>query len=81
MHYRQPRPGEDFLDAASESINPMLESFTSSAIVGTMVKYSIDDAVTSNRDISDKVKILLQKKLDALNSGLKIDGVNAERIV
>ncbi len=81
MYYRQPRPGEDFLDAASESINPILESYTSAAIVGTMVKYSIDDAVTSNRDISEKVKSLLQKKLDTLNSGLKITGVNAERIV
>ncbi|MEN6307070.1 MAG: protease modulator HflK [Anaerohalosphaeraceae bacterium] len=81
MYYRQPRPGEDFLDAASESINPMLESYASAAIVGTMIKYSIDDAVTSKRDISDSVRTVLQQKLDALSSGLKIKEVIAERIV
>lgn len=81
MYYRQPRPGEDFLDAAAESIDPMLESFASNAIVSTMVKYSIDDAVTSKRDISENVKLILQQKLDALNIGLRISGVSAERIV
>jgi membrane protease subunit HflK len=81
IYYRQPKPGEDFLDAAAETVNPMLESFVSNAIVGTMVEYNIDDAVTSKTDISEDVKRQLQKKLDSIGSGIQIDAVRADRIV
>ncbi len=81
LYCRQPKPGEDFLEAAAENINPMLESFASNAIVATMTKFSIDDAITSKRDISDNVKNILQLKLDSIGSGIKIDDVRAERII
>lgn len=81
LYCRQPKPGEDFLDAAAENINPMLESFASNAIVATMTKFSIDDAITSKRDISDNVRNLLQQKLDSIGSGIRIDAVRAERII
>jgi membrane protease subunit HflK len=81
VYYRQPRPGEDFLDAAAETVKPMLESFASNAVVGTMVGYSIDDAVTSRIDISEEVKRRLQQKLDSIESGIRIDAVRADRIV
>jgi membrane protease subunit HflK len=81
IYYEQPRPGEDFLDAAGKSIGPMLESFASNAIVSTMVRYNIDDAVTSKTDISEGVKRRLQEKLDAIESGIRIDDVRADRIV
>jgi membrane protease subunit HflK len=81
MYCRQPKPGEDFLDAAAETVNPMLESFASNAIVATMVQFTIDDAVTSQKDISVKVKLALQQRLDAINSGIRVDDVFAERII
>jgi membrane protease subunit HflK len=81
MYCRQPRPGEDFLDSAAETINPVLESLASNAIVATMVRFTIDDAVTSQKDISGKVKLALQQKLDAIKSGIRIDDVFAERII
>lgn len=81
MHCRQPKPGEDFMEAAAESVNPMLESFTSNAIVTAMVEFTIDDAVTSRKDIADRVKLTLQQKLDSIQSGIKVNDVLAERIV
>lgn len=80
--YIRPRsPGEDFLDAAAETVDPMLSSLASNAIVSTMVKYSIDDAVRSQPDIALEVKNTLQRKLDEIGCGLEIDAVRADRIV
>lgn len=81
MYYDKPLPGETFLDAAGKSIKPILESLASNAIVSTMVRYNIDDAVTSKTDISEGVKRRLQEKLDAIESGIRIDAVRADRIV
>ena len=78
---RSRTPGEDFLDAASETVNPVLNSLASNAIVSTMVRYSIDDAVRSRSDIAVDVKNTLQRKLDDIRSGLEIDAVRADRIV
>ena len=80
--YVRPRsPGEDFLEAAAETVKPLLNSLASNAIVSTMVKYSIDDAVRSRSDIAIDVKNTLQRKLDEIDSGLEIDAVRADRIV
>jgi membrane protease subunit HflK len=81
IYYEQPKPGEDFLDAAGKTIKPILESFASNAIVSTMVRYNIDDAVTSRSDISEDVKRRLQQRLDEFESGIRIDAVRADRIV
>ncbi len=80
--YVRPRnPGEDFLEAAAETVDPLLESLASNAIVTTMVKYSIDEAVRSLSDIAFDVQETLQRKLDEISSGLEIDAVRADRIV
>jgi membrane protease subunit HflK len=80
--YVRPRnPGEDFLEAAAETVEPLLESLASNAIVTTMVKYSIDEAVRSLSDIAFDVQETLQRKLDEISSGLEIDAVRADRIV
>jgi membrane protease subunit HflK len=81
IYYEQPKPGEDFLDASAKSVNPLMESIASDAIVRTMAQYSIDDAVTSKTDISTSVKKMMQDKLDAIRSGIKIDSARAERII
>ncbi|HDS84883.1 MAG TPA: protease modulator HflK [Phycisphaerales bacterium] len=80
--YIRPRnPGEDLLDAAAETVEPLLNSLASNAIVTTMVKYSIDDAVRSRSDIAVDVQNTLQRKLDEIGSGIEIDAVRADRIV
>lgn len=80
--YIRPRnPGEDFLDAAAQTVKPLLNSLASNAIVSTMVNYSIDDAVRSRSDIAVDVQNTLQRKLDEIGSGLVIDAVRADRIV
>jgi membrane protease subunit HflK len=81
IYYEQPKPGEDFLDAAGRTIKPILECFASNAIVSTMVRYNIDDAVTSKSDISEDVKRRIQQRLDEIQSGIKIGDVRADRIV
>jgi len=81
VYIRQRNPGEDFLEAAAETVEPLLNSLASNAIVATMVNYSIDDAVRSKSDIAVDVKNTLQQKLDAIGSGILIDAVRADRIV
>lgn len=81
IYIRSRNPGEEFLDAAAETVEPMLRSLASNAIVGTMLKYSIDQAVRSSADIAVDVRHSLQRKLDHIGSGLMIDAVRAERIV
>ncbi|NLW83419.1 MAG: protease modulator HflK [Phycisphaerae bacterium] len=81
VYVRPRQPGEDFLDAAAETVEPLLNSLASNAIVSTLVKYSIDDAVRSRTDIAVDVKNTLQRKLDDIGSGLEIDAVRADRIV
>jgi len=81
MYMRPQNPGEDFLEAAAETVSPILNSLASNAVVATMVRYSIDDAVRSKADIAVDVKNTLQRKLDEIRSGIVIDAVRADRIV
>ncbi len=81
IYIRSREPGEDLLEAAAETLEPLLNSLASNAIVGTMVHYSIDDAVRSRADIATDVQYALQRKLDALGSGIVVDAVRADRII
>ncbi|MHC4551194.1 MAG: protease modulator HflK [Planctomycetota bacterium] len=81
MFVRDRNPGEDFLDAASETVEPILESLVSDAIVNTMLHYDIDRAIKSEESIASKVEDLLQEKLDKVESGITIDAVRADEIV
>lgn len=80
IYMRSREPGEDFLDAATETVDPLIRSLASDAVVTTMVGYSIDDAIKSNTDIARDVKDLLQRKLDAIESGIRVVEVRARRI-
>jgi regulator of protease activity HflC (stomatin/prohibitin superfamily) len=73
MYHRVPGPGANFMDAVAESIHPMLKAMAAEAIVNTLVRTSIDDAIISKEDIRNSVENLLQKKLDTIDSGIKID--------
>lgn len=75
------QPGQDLLEAAAPTLEPMLESLASDAIVNTMVTYSIDEAIKNNEDIATDVKNLLQRKLNEMKSGIELIDVRASRIV
>jgi len=75
IYYRAPNPGEDFFDVTADMVEPLLRSMSADAIVTTMVKYSIDEAIVSNPDIPDNVKSLLQQKLDQIDSGITVVGM------
>ena len=72
IFYRPLRPGEDFLDVAGETVNPLLESMAADSIVTTMVNYSIEEAIVSKSMIADDVERLLQEKLDRIESGITV---------
>ena len=75
IYYRAPDPGEDFFDVTADMVEPLLRSMSADAIVTTMVKYSIDEAIVSNPDIPNNVKSLLQQKLDQIDSGITVVGM------
>ncbi len=72
VYYNDPRPGEAFLEAVSETVDPMLKSMAGDSIVTTMVNYSIDEAIVSAPDIAKEAKRRLQDKLDTIDSGISI---------
>lgn len=73
------KPGESFMEVAARTVHPLIESLTSDAIVSTLVRYSLDEALTSLTGISDRVRRALQSKLDAIESGIQIDDVRINR--
>lgn len=81
VYIRDRDPGEDLLEAAADTLNPLLESLASNAIVRTMVNYTIDEAIISKKGIAESVKILLQDKLDQVKCGIEISDVRAIEIV
>jgi len=80
VYYESPRPGEDFLDVAARTVDPMLEAMASDAMVTTMVNYSIDEAIVSEGGIAGKVKNRLQQRLDDIESGITVVAVQVDDI-
>ncbi|MEN8127252.1 MAG: SPFH domain-containing protein [Planctomycetota bacterium] len=81
VYIRDREPGEDMLEAAADTLNPLIMSLASNAIVRTMVEYTIDEAVKNDAKIAGDVKRILQDKLDQVQCGIKIGDVRASRIV
>jgi len=79
-YMRDRKPGEDLLEAATYTLNPLIESLASNAIVRTMVEYTIDEAVKSEFGINNSVKAILQDKLDQVQCGIQVSDVRS-RIV
>ncbi len=80
IYYEAPGPGEDFLDVASESVDPLLKAIASDAIVRTMVKYTIDQAKANEDSIKNNIKRLIEQKLKRLGSGIVVEDFSAGRI-
>jgi membrane protease subunit HflK len=71
----KPEAGQNLIDVIPKSVEPVLKSLASEAIVVTMVNFSIDEAITSDSQISREAVKLLQKKLDDLECGIEVDSM------
>ncbi|MBN2138610.1 MAG: protease modulator HflK [Sedimentisphaerales bacterium] len=69
VYVRDTIPGEVYFDVMTESITPLLKSLFEDAIVSTMVKFTIDEAIKSKDRIPRDVMSLLQEKLDRMGAG------------
>jgi membrane protease subunit HflK len=69
------KPDETYFDVATRSVTPLLKDLLESAVVSTMVNYTIDEAISSKASIPDDVKKLMQDMLDDINSGIKVVSV------
>ena len=69
------KPGDIYFDVIKESITPLLQTMFEDAVVSTMVNYTIDEAISSLDRIPRDVKILLQDKLDKIESGIYVNSV------
>jgi membrane protease subunit HflK len=74
------KPGEDFYDVATKTVNPMLRSVAGKAIVATMVNYSIDEALVRAEGIAVKVKDQMSRELAAMNAGISVDTMQMVRV-
>ncbi|HSW01470.1 MAG TPA: SPFH domain-containing protein [Sedimentisphaerales bacterium] len=72
VHVRDVKPGEIYSDVMIDNIAPLLRSVVDDAIVTAMVHYTIDDALQSVDTIPRRVQQFVQRKLDALESGIRV---------
>ncbi len=72
VYVRDVKPGQIYSDIMMASITPLLRSVVDDAIVATMVHYTIDEALQSVDTIPRRVQQLVQEKLDALESGIRV---------
>jgi len=73
INYDTPRPGQDFLDVVSGTVDPLLRAIVSDSVVATMVNYTIDEAILNDPRIARDVERRIKAKLDLIESGIAID--------
>jgi membrane protease subunit HflK len=69
------KPDETYFDVATRSVTPLLKDLLESAVVSTMVNYTIDEVISSKETIPADVKKLMQDMLDDIKSGIKVISV------
>lgn len=79
---RDVKPGDDYFDAMTESVTPLMQSLLEDAVVTVMAEFTIDDVLKSHEAIRVRVEELVKQKLPRLNPsdmhnmcGIKIDSV------
>ncbi|HUS72841.1 MAG TPA: protease modulator HflK [Sedimentisphaerales bacterium] len=75
VYIEDAKPGQLYFDVMTNSISPLLKAVFDDAVVSTMVNYAIDDAISGRGSISKDVKKILQKKLNNIESGIKVVSV------
>jgi len=73
IYVKDIKPGDDYDDAITESITPLLQNLFEDAIVTATVNYTIDDIMYEQvSGLTGDVRKLLQEKLDTIESGIKV---------
>lgn len=72
---RDVSPGQIYFDVMKEWIAPLLRSVVEDSVVTAMVNYTIDEAIQSTDTIPRHVEQLVQQKLDAIDSGIRVTKV------
>ncbi len=75
VYVRDARPGEIYFDVMQDWVTPLLRSVVEDAVVTAMVQYTIDEAIQSTDTIPRHVEQLVQQKLDAIDSGIRVTKV------
>ena len=70
------KPGDVYFDLITESVEPLLTSVFEDAVVTAMVDYTIDGVLFERvAAVTDHVRTLVDEKLDAINSGIRVVSV------
>jgi membrane protease subunit HflK len=72
LYVHETLPGQIYFDVMNQSITPLLRSLVEDAVVKAMVHYTIDEALQSIDTIPRRVQQLVQQKLDAIDSGIRV---------
>jgi membrane protease subunit HflK len=72
IYVHEALPGQIYFDVMNQSITPLLRSLVEDAVVKAMVHYTIDEALQSIDTIPRRVQQLVQQKLDAIDSGIRV---------
>ncbi len=75
VYVKDVKPGQDYFNVITRSIEPFLGNMVEDAIVTAMVYYTIDEAISSQDRIPKRVRGLLQDKLSKIESGIKVVSV------
>ena len=79
IYIQQVQPGEIYFDVVKKGLSGMLIDIFDCAVVSTMVNFTIDEALYEKfGTVADDVKELTQKKLDQIESGIRI--VSVQRV-
>lgn len=72
---RDVSPGQIYFEVMKEWVAPLLRSVVEDSVVTAMVNYTIDEAIQSTDTIPRHVEQLVQQKLDAIDSGIRVTKV------
>lgn len=67
--------GQNYADVIPKGVTGLLKYLVEDSVVTAMVNYAIDEAISSSSKIPEHVRKLLQKKLDRIESGIKVVSV------
>ena len=79
VYIEDPMPNQIYFDVVKKDVAGVLKDVIDSAIVSTMVNFTIDEALYEKfGTVADNVKDLAQQKLDRMESGIRI--VSIQRV-
>jgi membrane protease subunit HflK len=70
-----PRPGEVYYDLMMKGFSPILKASVEEAVVKTLARYNIDELIASKDRIPSQVRELVQDRLAAMDSGVRVVSV------